>query len=385
MVGLYVHVPFCDRACPYCDFDFEVTRTPALGDYLLGLEQDWRAKLEWWAAGTAFDTVYIGGGTPSTLGAAGLETLLVWLAERIDTSAVSEWTLELNPEHGQALDFARLSALGVTRVSLGVQSFDDTGLIDLGRAHRLQAARATIGAAAEAGLQVCVDLMVGWRGQSDRSLDHDVHQIAASLATGNPLVSHVSVYGLTVEEGTPWIDLIARGRRTHPDEDRQADLLYRAETRLIDAGFEHYEVSNYARPGCASVHNSGYWQRAPCLGLGPSAYSAQFSCDGAVDRAGNARGRAAWMASGGAFEYREHLAGQRAASESLWLGLRRLRGIDIATFLRQHPKVDRAWLQTKVHRQLELGNLRWSTDGASIALAPERWTWHGALGSSIIE
>jgi oxygen-independent coproporphyrinogen-3 oxidase len=374
VAGLYVHVPFCVRACPYCDFDFVVGRRPALDTYLRGLEVEIGArKLE----GARFSTLYLGGGTPSSLGSTGLRRLVNLLRERLDLGGVSEATVELNPEHVTDELLGAVVELGLTRVSLGVQSFDREALRALGRGHEPDAAVRAVAACTAAGLATSVDLILGWPGQTADPLRDDLGRVTSSGA------GHLSVYAFTVESTTPWPALVRRGLRRLPDPERQAELLRVAERALVEAGWEHYEISNYARWGARSVHNQLHWSWDDFTGLGPSAWSARHDPHGGVTRLGNPRGLATWVGAAGGGQVCDELHGEAAAAEGLWLGLRRLEGVAIADFLRRFPGVDREFVARLAERQLRLGNLEWAR-GEVLRLAAGRWLWHDAVGVDLL-
>ena len=383
--GLYIHVPFCERACPYCDFDFQVGRGDRLAAsvavWLAGLERERVARPE--LIEQRFDTLYLGGGTPSVLDPAQLRALVAWLRSRVavDPSQLREFTVELNPEH---VDDPRLDALfpvgelgvgaGVGRVSLGVQSLAPAGLRELGRAHDRGAALAAIERCVARGLRTSADLIVGWRGQGPAELRRDIDELVGAG------VEHLSIYGLTVEPDTPWPKLVRRGLRVLPDEDVQAELLLVAEAELEARGFAHYEIASYARPGAEAIHNSKYWSWLDVVGLGPSAASVRTGAvPTGVERRNNPRGLEAWAA--GAPPAMERLEGAQAAAEGLWLGLRRLRGIDADAFQARFG-VDRAWLDARVSRQVALGNLEWA--GAVVRVAPGRWLWHDSIAVDLL-
>lgn len=412
MPGLYVHVPFCARACPYCDFDFEVGRSPDLAGWLAGLERELDGRLAERAGvvaaaparrlpvltgpeghvqadmsegpgparaavppGDEWSTVYLGGGTPSQLGADGLRALGAWIQRRFPGAGGEEYTVEVNPEHADPGLYAAIRAIGGTRVSLGVQTFDRAGLRGLGRAHTPEQARAAVLAARAAGLAVSVDLIVGYPDQSQASLAAD---LAAVIALG---CEHVSIYALTVEAGTPWEALVRRGKRALPDPDHQADMLLATEAALVAAGREHYEVASYAAPGHKARHNLGYWTWRDYLGLGPSAHSAVYADDGALVRRGNRRGLAAWLADPASPGELDRLDALAAATEGLWTGIRHLPGLAVAEFLRRFPAVDRAWIEARTRRQIGLGNLV-LTD--TLRVAPGRWMWHDAIAADLL-
>lgn len=373
--GLYIHVPFCARACPYCDFDFDVGREPPVEAFLAALEAECAARAL--PLGMPVRTVYVGGGTPSQLGVDGLQTLWRWIDARFSAGAAIERTVELNPEHVDEALLVALREVGVDRVSMGVQSLTPAALVQLGRVHEAAQARAALVAAVAHGLRVSADLIVGWPGQSATSLRADVEGL---LEIG---VDHVSIYALTIEAGTPWESLVRRGRRRLPVADAQARRLREAATLLEAGGLRHYEVASYARPGAEARHNLGYWSWRDYVGLGPSAASARYGDDGSVERRTNARGFAGWRADPGAAADIERLTAVTAAAEGLWLGLRALDGVDPAAFLRRFTAVDEAWLRARVAGQLERGNLEQTAAGI-LRVAPGRWLWHDEIGADLL-
>jgi len=268
--ALYIHIPFCARRCAYCDFATEsIDRTDpraqmVLDTYvdqlIIAIRRASQARLL-----TEVRTIYVGGGTPTVLGLARLVKLVYTLSLFIDFSLVSEFTVEANPESfspGLARD---LFALGVTRFSFGVQSFNNETLGVLGRIHTAQEASAAIRAAQERTDDISIDLICGVPGQSVSSWEADVRE---AVKWGVP---HISVYPLTVEEGTILAHLVDTGRLAMPDEDLQADCMERAAHILAEAGFARYEVASYAKPGYMSRHNYAYWHGVPYLGLGRGA------------------------------------------------------------------------------------------------------------------
>jgi oxygen-independent coproporphyrinogen-3 oxidase len=375
--GLYVHVPFCARACPYCDFDFEVGGDPGRIDaWLEGLERE-RVGRAAERQGVAFDTVYVGGGTPSVLTPAQLRRLSTWLRERlgVDPAALREFSVELNPEHVSPELLDALAEIGVDRVSLGVQSLVPEGLRALGRVHEPTQARACVRACVERGLRTSADLIVGWPGHTDAALRGELDEL---LDAG---VEHLSIYALTIEPDTPWPKLVRRGLRVLPDEDEQAERLLAAEQHLVARGLLHYEVASYARPGAEALHNGKYWRFIDVVGFGPSAASVRHEA-GVVERRVNVRGLAAWLGDPASPE-RERLEGERAAAEGLWLGLRQLGGLDVASYLERFA-VDLSWLHARIARQLELGNLELCDGGAVLAVAPGRWLWHDSIAVDLL-
>lgn len=371
--GLYVHVPYCARACPYCDFDFRVVgrgRGLDIAGYVASLGAEIEAR---GLSGTAVRTVYLGGGTPSILGGEGLRATFAALDRHFDRSGALETTVELNPEHVDGALLDALVELGCDRVSLGTQTLETDGLVQLGRMHDGARGRATIEAAAERGLSVSADLIVGWPGQTPAMLDRDVARLVDAGAR------HLSIYALTIEPGTPWVSLVERGTRAMPDDDHQADLLARVEAWAAAAGWEHYEVASYAASADdRAVHNLGYWTGVDYVGLGPSAASAHYAADGSVTRRTNPRSDD----SPGAAPTEEILDPAAAAAEGLWLGLRVLTGLSVSQWLGRFPAVDEAWLDARIERCVRRGDLERSGD--HLRIAPGRWLHHDSIAVELL-
>jgi oxygen-independent coproporphyrinogen-3 oxidase len=262
---LYVHIPFCARICPYCAFYKErpdSSQTQRFCEALLGEVDAWRTRLS-----VAPETIFVGGGTPTALTTAQLDYLLGGFRDRLDLSTLREWTVEANPGSVSLRKAESLRSVGVNRISLGVQSWDDDLLTLLGREHNAAQAEASFQILREAGFtNVNIDLMFGLPGQTLAMWEAALQK---TIALGP---DHISTYCLTYEEGTEFFARQTRGEfREDPDSD--ACFLESAMQLLEGAGFEHYEISNYARDGYASAHNRGYWSGEDYLGIGPSAFS----------------------------------------------------------------------------------------------------------------
>ncbi|MFZ4767877.1 MAG: radical SAM family heme chaperone HemW, partial [Roseimicrobium sp.] len=267
MHHLYLHIPFCHRVCPYCSF---YKHTPGATD-MAGFVQAvlHELRLHQRAMTLAPQTIYLGGGTPTALSETHLATLLHGLRDAFDGAALHEFCLEANPRTIGQTKARMLRECGVTRVSLGVQAWDEPTLHLLGRDHLPDEAVETYYILREAGIpSVNLDFMFSIPQQS---LDVWVRGIEKTL---HLKPDHVSCYNLTYEEDT---DFLAKFRTGELDanEDRDADHFFAALDALTAAGFEHYEISNYAQPGHRSAHNQGYWRGDDYLGLGPSAVSTQ--------------------------------------------------------------------------------------------------------------
>jgi oxygen-independent coproporphyrinogen-3 oxidase len=261
-LGCYVHLPFCDRICPYCDFAVVRYERHKAQRYLRALHAEIAAGAQ---SGRPLTSVYFGGGTPSALDAAQVTGVLGALRQRCALADGAEISLEANPSRN-AGDLACWRRAGFNRVSIGVQSFDDTELRRLGRAHSAAQAALFVEAARSAGFEnISIDLIAGAPGQSAESFERTLQ---AALAC-RP--QHISVYGLTIEPGTPYALWQARDPGAFASDDALADLLTLAENTLSGQGFLHYELSNYARSGFECRHNAGYWRQQDCLAFGMSA------------------------------------------------------------------------------------------------------------------
>ena len=265
--ALYIHVPFCKQRCYYCDFVTQACRTddPILDEYLERLISTIRLYSNADLLGE-IETVYIGGGTPTYLGNSRLASLLYALSISMHLTPEVECSLEANPDSLTLAMVKDLYALGVTRLSLGVQTFNDSLLKTLGRVHSSDQAKQAIAYAQERFENISIDLMCGLPGQTPEQFQYDL-ETALSLG-----VKHISVYPLTVEEGTP-LDAMIESNLLQVDEDSGADFMDQASDYLSKQGMHRYEVASYAFPGYESRHNSAYWLGKPYLGLGHGAVS----------------------------------------------------------------------------------------------------------------
>ncbi|WP_101722556.1 radical SAM family heme chaperone HemW [Eggerthella timonensis] len=264
--ALYLHLPFCVKRCAYCDFATAAVPagSPEIDAYVEDLSLQIRRKAKEGELG-ALETVYLGGGTPSHVGLAGLSMLLYTLSLSMHLTPEVECTMEANPESLTERMVRDIWALGVNRLSIGVQSFDDEVLRTLGRAHSSEDARRAVEAARTRFDNVSLDLMCGIPGQSAESFEAGVREAVRLGAT------HVSVYPLTIEPHTPFDAAVLAGELEEPDDDVEAAHMEIAARVLAEAGFERYEVASYARPGYRCRHNIAYWTGVPYLGLGRSA------------------------------------------------------------------------------------------------------------------
>lgn len=323
MAGIYIHVPFCRQACSYCDFYF-VTRLAAIPEYVDALIHEIRSwqRSRW--ASEPIDTLYFGGGTPSTLEPAQLERILSTLQETFDIRRLHELTFELNPDDAKPDYLTAIRDLGVDRLSMGVQSFDPQLLTFMHRSHDRDQALRSLEAIRKAGFRrFNADLIYGNPGQTDNMLIADIQEL---LAFEPP---HVSAYALTIEESTRLGKLEALGRLQPADDERVARQALLLESKLLDGGLERYEVSNFATKGNKAVHNTNYWRHISYLGLGPGAHSFWHDNKEAW-RWSNARDLKSWAADPQkARTEPEQLDGLQLAEEYVLLRLRNKEGLDI--------------------------------------------------------
>jgi oxygen-independent coproporphyrinogen-3 oxidase len=361
-VGVYVHVPWCERVCPYCDFAVVAARSlpeQSQARYVDALLAELAARREAFA-GRALASLYLGGGTPSLLRPDALGRVVAAVRASFEPAGECETTLEVNPS---SLERERLPAFrdaGIDRISLGAQSFDDATLKRLGRAHRAAAVRETLAAIRDARFRaLSLDLIFAAPGQSERALDADLDAVIAAAP------EHVSAYELTLEPGTPFGAAAARGRLELPDEERVAAMQERVEARLGAAGYARYEISNYARPGFEAVHNRRYWQRRPVLGLGVGAVStdpATASLPHGVRRS-NPRSLARYLADPLAAAEIEVLSPPIARGEAMFLALRTSRGVAAADFAQEFGAPPRAFFAEAIERLCAQGLLAESGTG----------------------
>ncbi len=330
--SVYVHVPFCRHRCGYCDFSLIAGRDDLVADYLAAIEREMKRLespgLELAPATACLElaTLYLGGGTPSHLGPDGLERLFDILHSRLRPLPGAEVTIEANPQDVTEPLAAAAAACGTTRVSLGGQSLDATTLAALDRDHTPDDVRRAVDILRGRGFTVSVDLMTAAPGQTLADVERDLEAI---LALGT---QHLSVYCLTWEKGTQFESQRRRGTLKSADESLERAMLELTIDRLTAAGFEHYEVSNFARSGGRCRHNETYWDCQPWEAFGPGA--ARF--DGRV-RITNHRSTTTWMRRVLAGEDftgdRDAMTPREAAQERVVLGLRRRDGLSRTAFL----------------------------------------------------
>jgi len=327
-LSLYIHIPYCDSKCPYCDFNSHAVRRWPEARYVDAL----RRELEHAAARPQWrkrvGTIFFGGGTPSLFSPRSIASLLDDVAAAWVVDEAAEVTIETNPGTVDRAKLAGFREAGVNRISFGVQSFDDDLLVTLGRIHDGATAVRAVGDAQAAGFDdVNVDLIFAVPGQTVAGWRRDLDR-AITLGT-----THVSAYNLTFEEGTAFHAMRARGELRQLPEDIEVEMYEATGSALAGAGFERYEISNYARPGRECRHNLAYWRLRPYLGVGAGAHS--FAPELGL-RASNERGPEKYMTDveqrGDAHATSEELCDRQLQGEFAFLGLRCLDGIDAREF-----------------------------------------------------
>lgn len=366
--SVYVHAPFCVRRCPYCDFAVQVRRVGDLEGWSAALAGELRAVAEEgrFPLAAELDTLYVGGGTPSLLGPEAMAALRGLLgAERL-RSPTLEWTAEANPESFTAEVAAGWRAAGVNRLSLGVQSFSEPVLRWMGRMHGSEGARSAVATARGAGLSdLSVDLIFALPEEIERDWKRDLD---AALSLDPP---HVSLYGLTVEAGTPLARGVAEGRVHTAPEERYREEYLAAVERLTAAGYQHYEVSNFARPGHDSRHNRVYWEGSAYLGIGNGAHSFNPPLRRWNVRDWNeyaAAATAGRLAHGG----EEEVSGPARGLERVWLGLRTDRGVPWSALGERARALARRWQAVGLARPGEPAADA-QPPGGSLRLTGEGW------------
>ena len=332
-LGVYVHFPYCGVHCPYCDFAVEVAGEIPHDVYADAVVAELAARRAWFAGSAGLVSIYFGGGTPGLWrpSALGRVVAAARAAFGAPAPAALEITVEANPGEIDAAQLGALRALGVNRLSLGLQALDDRLLRVLGRNHDAAAGPAAVAAARAAGFEnLSIDLMFGVPGQT---IDDWKRTVDAGLALAP---EHLSAYALTIERGTPFGSRARAGRLPRPDDEATAAMFDWARVALAAAGLHQYEISSYARTGWRARHNALYWAGAPYLGVGASASSFRPLADGSGWRFANPRATATYLAAAGrgggspSAVHVEHRSAADLENEALWLQLRTSDGVDRA-------------------------------------------------------
>jgi putative oxygen-independent coproporphyrinogen III oxidase len=332
--SLYIHIPYCVSKCPYCDFNSHVVAEIPEGDYTDALlrELEHYGALDEWQDRTV-QSIFFGGGTPSTFQPTSIGKLLAWVAATFPINLDCEITLEANPSTVDSDRFLGYRDAGVNRISVGVQSFQPRLLKFLGRTHGADEARKALGSLREAGFgNFSFDLIYANPGQTLTELEADLD---TALEFQPP---HLSAYNLTFEEGTPFHYEYRAGRMRSLSEEEEIAMAQLIENKLSAAGLSRYEISNYSRPGWHSRHNVNYWRGGDYLGLGAGAhsYKQEISAGGYGRRWSNEKNPGRYMTQVAELQQgvveREEIDPAKAAGEFMFLGLRMTEGVSIRKF-----------------------------------------------------
>ncbi|HUQ32954.1 MAG TPA: radical SAM family heme chaperone HemW [Pyrinomonadaceae bacterium] len=366
--GIYIHIPFCRTRCSYCDFATGAYETTLVERYVRAVAEEIR-RAPFMEDALHADTIYFGGGTPSLLSPAQVSQILEAVRSRFRVAEDAEVTMEMNPGTVTPQGAQAFRALGVNRASFGAQTFDDLELKRLGRTHTADDVRRTFSLLREAGFtNISFDLIAGLPSQTSfqwsRNLDEAIRL--------RP--EHLSFYILEVHEGTPLADQIRRGREQPPDDDLAAEMYRMMITRSRAAGYQHYEISNLCLQGFESRHNTKYWTGAAVYGFGCSAHSYDGKCTRWSNERDAARYTAIIEAGSAPIVETTELDESAVRAESLFLGLRLMRGISLSehrsrfgTDLRDDFKADLERLNAAGLIELENDSMKLTTSGALLS------------------
>lgn len=348
MAGIYIHIPFCKKACHYCNFHFS-TSLNLIHDFTSALLKEIKLRKEY-TGNEIVETIYFGGGTPSLLSGEALQTLLAAIYKHYTVSDDVEITLEANPDDIGAQQLGSWRQAGINRLSMGVQSFFEEDLQWMNRAHNAEQAISSIRLAQQHGFEnLTIDLIYGGPALTD---DKWLHNIEQAVALNIP---HLSCYALTVEPGTALDTMIRRQQKPDVIPDDQARQFLLLVNQLEQAGYEQYEISNFARPGHRSRHNSSYWQGKSYLGLGPSAHSFNGS-----SRQWNVANNALYIK---ALEQDrleaeiETLTIAQQQNEHIMIALRTMEGVDLKKIEERFGEKESARLKNLADKYIKSGKL----------------------------
>ena len=357
MAGIYLHIPFCKQACTYCNFHF-TTSLRYKDDLVQALRKEIIAEKDY-LGDEEVATIYFGGGTPSILDISDLESLILDVKEHHAVAANAEITLEANPDDVTTEKAAAWKSTGINRLSIGIQSFFEEELRWMNRAHNAEQAKACIENSYAAAIDnLSIDLIYGSPLLTDEMWQQNVE---TAIAFG---VKHLSCYALTVEEKTPLHKNISLQKTVDIDNDKQARQFLQLMDWLRKAGYEHYEVSNFAQPGFRSKHNSSYWKGVSYLGLGPSAHS--FN---GLERRWNIANNNAYIKfinEGAAPREIEKLTPSQQLNESIMISLRTSEGIDLNKMQLIWGENERKRIEKDLAKYLRTGLLTINNDHAQL-------------------
>ena len=356
MTAIYFHIPFCKRLCGYCDF-YRSVKLKYMPQVLEMMHAELQAQRDF-LHDKSIRTIYFGGGTPSLLAPSEIEGFVEQVRLLFDCSALEEVTIEVNPDDITSEYIAELRKTSVNRISIGVQSLDDDVLKFMGRRHSAQQAVKAVEMLQRAGYDnISVDVIFGIEGYGSEVLQRTLQGVLAMN------VQHISAYHLTIEENTRFGRMLSRGELHETEEERSEVEFLQVHNALTSAGFEHYEVSNYALAGCRSKHNSSYWQGVEYLGIGPGAHSFNGEmrrwCEQSVEEY-----------IGGVEYGSETLSEEDKANEFLMTALRCVEGFSLGEFEAKFGSKYREMVECEVSENDNSGVL--IREGDRVRIAPEK-------------
>lgn len=347
MAGVYIHIPFCRKACHYCNFHFS-TSLQLQENFVTALLREIELQKNYLSEPVS--TIYFGGGTPSILPSANIRNIISGLQKNFIIENNAEITLEANPDDITSEKLAEWKQLGINRLSIGIQSFAEEDLLWMNRAHNGEQALDCITLAQKAGFNnLTIDLIYGTPALSDQDWEENVNTAMALQ------IPHLSCYALTVEPKTALEKLIKQKTLADVDAEKQARHFELLMQWMKEAGYEHYEISNFAKPGFRSRHNSSYWQGKPYLGLGPSAHSFNRTC-----RQWNIANNALYIQSlsKGILPFdAEVLTDKQQLNEYIMTSLRTIEGISLQKVIREFGKDKYEYLLTTAQPHLDYQHL----------------------------
>lgn len=352
MAGIYIHIPFCKKACTYCDFHF-TTSFKYSDEMINSICKEIRLKKE--RITEQIETIYFGGGTPSVLTSASLQKIFDTLVNCFSISADAEITIETNPDDLDAKKIAELRKLPINRFSIGIQSFFEDDLVWMNRAHNANEAVSCVKRSQDAGFEnLSIDLIYGYPLLTHEKWFSNI-QTAIDLQT-----PHISAYSLTVEAKTALANAIAKGKQSDVSDEQSASQFLDLTHNLQQAGFEHYEISNYALPGKYAIHNTNYWRGVSYLGIGPSAHG----FDGQnryINIANNAK-YLAGLNSGKLAETLEELSLADHVNEYIMTSLRTMWGTDLKNISGLYGKIYVQEIIKQIEPHIENKTITFSND-----------------------
>jgi putative oxygen-independent coproporphyrinogen III oxidase len=372
LAGIYVHIPYCRKACTYCDFHFS-TLLGNKSDLLHAIMMEIELR-SGYLRGEKIESIYFGGGTPSVMTHSETQTFIGLIRRNFEVDDKAEITLEANPDDLSPENLGKLREAGINRLSIGIQSFDDEVLGWMNRSHNAKQAIESVKHAQQLGFEnVTVDLIYGIPGKDERYWRDQLQQLLELN------VPHVSGYALTVEKETVLDNWIRKGRASAPDEDMSHRQFMLGSEVLTSAGYEHYELSNFARPGYRAVHNSAYWKSRPYLGVGPSAHS--FDGDSRQWNVSNNRLYLSAIESGEINFEREDLSVADRLNERIMTALRTMEGLDLKSLARDFGVDLQQHVMNEAHDLFQKGSLLMEED--RIVIPREQWFYSDGIAASL--